>query len=215
MGTAAVVENKLSGGGAANAHLLFLLAEGESGRPFLHDEGAGAAGSLCGVGERDYGVYLSLAAVGDELLGAVEHIAIAVALGGRLDSSGVAAGPGLCEPEGGEPGSAGYSREILLLLFFAGIKKYGESPQSVGGISERYAGAGAAQFLNSDAEGKRSLAHALVLFGNEDSEQVGVSDIFDYLPGELLFLVQFGTHGEYPLLGDSASYAFDELLLFG
>ena len=72
LGNAAVVENKLAGGGAADAHLLFLLAEGEAGRPFLHDEGAGAARPLCGVGQGDDGVYLGLAAVGDELLGAVE-----------------------------------------------------------------------------------------------------------------------------------------------
>ena len=62
----------------ADAHLLLLLAEGETGIALFHDEGAGAAGAFGFVGHGDDAVDVRFAAVGDPLLGAVQDIFVAV-----------------------------------------------------------------------------------------------------------------------------------------
>ena len=118
-----VVENKLVGSRCTDTHLVFLRAEGESGHALLENERGeqllGAA--LCvlnGIGLCDDDVDISLFAVCDEALGAVQDPLLAVlredCLG--LDALGIRAGAGLGQTEGTELLALCERNEVLLLL---------------------------------------------------------------------------------------------------
>ena len=102
-GHAAVLEDDVGGPGGADAHLLPDGAHGEAGRALLDGEGAEAAPLLALVlgGEDD--VDVGDAAVGDEALGAVENVVVAVADGGGGDVGDVGAGLRLGEAVGAQP----------------------------------------------------------------------------------------------------------------
>ncbi len=85
---AAVFEDQLPGYGGADAHLVFPAPEAEAGGILFHQYGAGAADALVLIRQNDDGIQVCLAAVGDELLGAVDNVAIAGADGGRLYALG-------------------------------------------------------------------------------------------------------------------------------
>ena len=102
LGNDAVGEHDLGGGGAVQAHLLLVLAHGEAGEAALHDEGGDAAGTLGLVGHGEDHEHVGHVAVGDEDLGAVEDIVVAVQLGLGLALGGVGTGVGFGQAEGAD-----------------------------------------------------------------------------------------------------------------
>ena len=80
-----VLEHELAGRRAVQAHLLEDLADFDSGRLRRDQERGDAGGLLIRSGPREDHIDAGLADVGDEDLGAVEHVAVAVAPRGRLE----------------------------------------------------------------------------------------------------------------------------------
>src|SRR4029450_2237602 len=74
-----VVADGLGGGRAADAELVLVLADLEAGHGVLENEGADAPGPGLGVGDQVCREELSERAAGDEPLGAVEEVVVAVA----------------------------------------------------------------------------------------------------------------------------------------
>ena len=70
----AVVEDERRGGGAANAHLLFFVADGEAGKILLDEE----CGELFAVHFGENGEQVGEVCVGDPHLLAVEDVVLAV-----------------------------------------------------------------------------------------------------------------------------------------
>ena len=88
---AAILEHHHRGRLRFPAELLLLRAEGEPRRALLdHDAGDAARAALAGAHHADIDV--GDAAAGDEGLGAVEHVVVAVARRARLQACGVGAG---------------------------------------------------------------------------------------------------------------------------
>src|SRR5207248_677071 len=76
-GNLAVLQHQFAGLRAANAHLVLDLAQLESGAVALDHEGADAACAPALLGDREDGVDMRDASVGDEVLHAVEEVRVA------------------------------------------------------------------------------------------------------------------------------------------
>ena len=98
LGHAAVLEDHLARLAGAHPELVFLLAGAKPWRAALDDERRDAPRALAARGHRHHDDEIAVAAVGDELLGPVDHPVVAVADGGRAHGRRVAARRGLGEP---------------------------------------------------------------------------------------------------------------------
>ena len=213
---AAILEDKLGGGAAADTHLLLLLADAEAGVGLLDDEGADALGAEALVGHGDDDEHVGVAAVGDENLAAVEHPLVAVEDSGGLLTGGVGTGVGLGEAEGADPLAAGELGQVLhLLLLGAGLKDGGGAEAGVGGEDDARGGADAAELLDGHAVHDVGAAGTAVLRGDGDAHQADLGHLLNGLHGETLLLVDFGGEGLDLLLCKLANHLQEEFFLFG
>ncbi len=91
--------------------------------PFLHDEGRQSMRSLAFVGHGDDDRDIGIAAIGDEGLVAVQHIAVAFLHRGGARAAGIRAGAGLGERPRRQPFAARQPRNIFSLLRFVAGQK--------------------------------------------------------------------------------------------
>ena len=105
------------------------------GEVLLHDEGGDAvvALGLVGHGEDHEGV--GHVAVGDEALGAVEDVVVALQHGQGLLAGGVGAGVGLGQAEGADLLAAQQVGQVLALLLLGAVLKDGGAAQ--GGVGRK------------------------------------------------------------------------------
>ena len=110
---AAVLEVDLRRVAAVLAQLVFQPRHHVAGRVGRHQEGAHAllAGTLVGHGDDDG--HLAVLAAGDELLDAIEHIAVTLAHGGGAQAGGVGAHVRLGQAEGAQHLAARQRRQPL------------------------------------------------------------------------------------------------------
>ena len=213
---AAVLEDKLGGGAAADTHLLLLLADAEARVGLLDDEGADALGAEALVGHGDDDEHVGVAAVGDENLAAVEHPVVTVLDGDGLLAGGVGTGVGLGEAEGADPLAAGELGQVFhLLLLGAGLKDGGAAEGGVGREDDARGGADAAELLDGHAVHDVGAAGAAVLGGDGDAHEAYLGHLLDGLHGETLLLVDFGGEGLDFLLCKLANHLQEEFFLFG
>src|SRR5439155_26126212 len=85
----AVVEDDLRGVARANSELLLLAAHLQAVRALRNEEGCDARRALGGIGIRVDDVVIGDSAIGAELLGAVEHVAVAHTLRAGLHRKSV------------------------------------------------------------------------------------------------------------------------------
>jgi hypothetical protein len=110
----AVVEDDLGGGGTLDAEFFLFGADNQSREALLHQEG----GEVLLVDLGKNGEQLGEAAVGDELLGTVQDVVLAVRGEHRrgLGAEGVAARTRFGQAVGGTPFAGDDLAEVLLLL---------------------------------------------------------------------------------------------------
>src|SRR5690606_10185645 len=109
-----VVKDDVGGMRTFLAHLLVRLADGQPGSAALDDEGADATSAAdLGVGARHDGEDAGVRSVGDEALGAVEHVEVAIAHRGGLQRGGVGAGVRLGQAEGAQVLTGGKPWQIV------------------------------------------------------------------------------------------------------
>ena len=158
----AVVEDDLGGGRAFDAELLLFGADDQAGEALLDQEG----GEMLLVDLGEDGEQLGKAAVGDELLGAVQDIVLAVVGEHRrgLGAEGVAAGAGLGQTVGGAPLAGDDLAEILFLLGLGAVVD--ERQGADAGVGRIGYGKGAAEgHLLTDQHGRGLVQfQAAVLF---------------------------------------------------
>ncbi|MNN02147.1 hypothetical protein D3C81_1147950 [compost metagenome] len=113
-----VLEDHVAGVGAFLAHLHVALAEADARRLRIDNKGRDAGRALDRrIGARHQREHAGLRRVGDEALGAVDHVVVAIAHGGGAQRAGVRAGVRLGQREGGEDlarGQPGQPRGLLL-----------------------------------------------------------------------------------------------------
>ncbi len=188
----AVLEDDLRGVARADAELLLLAAHLQAGRALRHEEGGDAGGPLGRIGVRVDDVVVGDAAVGAELLGAVEHIAVAHARRASLHRKGVRPRVGLGEAEAAEHqlvriGELRQPASLLLIGAAGANARDGERHRL---DANRDPGTSPVQLFIQDQLGEEVEALAAVLLGQERgrSEAELVRPV-DHLVWKLLALV--------------------------
>src|SRR5690554_1094423 len=125
-GYATVVEDNVAGQGACLAHFLVNGAEDDARGAFFYNKGRYSTGALdIRVGASHHVEGVGNRPVGDEALGTVDNVVVAVTHGGCFDRAGVGANIGLGQAEAADPFPAGVFGQEFLLLFFGSVKDHG------------------------------------------------------------------------------------------
>src|SRR6185437_4193635 len=123
VGNTAVLEDHLRRFAGAHTQLIFFFATAETRCPAFDDEDRGVV--LCPrlTGARDHDGDIAADAMGDPVLGAVDHPFVAFLHRGTPHITSIAAGAGFCESPGAKRLARCQPREIFLLLLFAAKRK--------------------------------------------------------------------------------------------
>src|SRR5271165_4562120 len=178
----AVVEDEWRGRGAANAHLLLLVADRETGEVLLHQE----SGKLFAVDLGEDGEQVGEVGVGDPHLFAVQHVVLAVrgehgagAAVQRVGAAGAFRQRVRADDFGGRE-----SRQIFLLLSFGAEEDDGQGADAAVRAHAHHEAAGPGHVVGDDGRGNLVHVGAAVLGGH-----VGVGQAH---PGR--FLQQLARH---------------------
>ncbi len=134
----AVVEDHVTGMRALLSHLAIRLAQGQPGRTALDDESGDSAGATDRrVGARHHGVDAGLRGVGDEALGTVEHVVLAVTHRRGLQRGGVGTGVRFGEAERTEQFARRQARQVAPLLLFGAVDDDALGADAVVGAQQR------------------------------------------------------------------------------
>ncbi len=168
-----------------------------------------------GIGHGEDHEGLGHSAVGDEALGAVEDVVVALQHGGGLLAGGVGTGVGLGQAEGADLLAGQQVRQVLhLLLLGAVLKDGGAAQRGVGGDDNGGGAAHLGQLLHAHGVGQHIAAGAAVLLGEVDAHHAQLAHLLHGLHGEALFLVDFLGQRLDLVLGELAVHLADHLLFF-
>ena len=236
MGTTASSKHQLPGVARAPAHLLLLLAGADALglRQVLRmahaelaalvevhgvlgdDEAGDALAALARLGPRGDREDLADPGVGDEHLGAVEQVVVALVHRGRGGAAGVAPRAGLGETESAEHLARRQQRHVApLLLFGAELDDGGGAEVGVGADGERVARVHLGHLVDGDVVGELVHPGAAQLLAPGHAEEAELAHGLDVLPGELRGAVQLAGHGRDPFLGELAHHLADLVVMFG
>ena len=141
------------------------------------------------VGHGEDHEHTGLGAVGDEDLGAVDDIVVALQTGLRLGFGGVGAGVGFSDAHTAQHAALGQHGQILALLLLGAVLQNGHAAQRVAGHDVAGGGACLGQFLRDDGGRHLIGACTAVLLGNGHAHDAQLEHFPDVLGGEL---VEFG-----------------------
>ena len=173
-----------------------MFALREAGEALLHDKRGDTvvAGLLVSHGEDDEGV--GHITVGDEALGAVQHIVIALQHGGGLLAGSVGTGVGLGQTEGADLAAGAQVGQILLLLLLSAVFINGGAAQrSMGGKDDRGGAADLCQLFHCHSVSQGVRAGAAVLLGEVDAHHAQLGHLLDGFHGEAFFLIDLLSQG--------------------
>ena len=193
-----------------------MLARGEAGEALFHDESGDSVVAFGFVrhGEDHEGV--RNVSVGDEALGAVEDIVVALQHGGGLLAGGVGSGVGLGEAEGTDFLAAQQVGQVLLLLLLGAVLKDGGAAQGgVGGDDDSGGAADLGQLLHAHGVGQDVAACAAVLPGEVNAHHAQLRHLLHGFHGEALFLVNLLGQGLDLVLGKLTVHLTEHQLLIG
>ena len=213
-GDAEVLEKELAGVEAAVAQLVQVAAHLEAGAAvFLNDEGGQATvleGRVrVGAGQQAEGV--ARLGVGDEHLGAVDHVLLAVLDGAGLQRADVAAAARLGEGQAAAHLPAGQARQELVPLLLGAVvgEHVGQDVVGAQRAGERHVAF--ADLLEDHGEGGVVQPHAAVLFRHVDAEQPQLLHLVDELVGDGVVGVVVGG-GRLHLAADEVPHHADDLV---
>src|SRR5690606_24365318 len=168
-----VLEDHVGGVCAFLAHLLVRLADGQARGATLDDKGADAARALdLGVGAGHYGEDAGMGGIGDETLGTVDHVLVAVAHRGGFQGGRIGTGIGLGQAEGAEEFTGGQFGQVVSLLLFGTIQQDADGADAVVGTDVgAECGGGAAQFEGDIHLFFHGHAKPAEFLGNGQAEQ--------------------------------------------
>ncbi|MNE32408.1 hypothetical protein D3C80_1260190 [compost metagenome] len=189
------------------------LVAGAVGR---HDEGADAAlaGRRIGDGEDDHRA--GVLAGGDELLGAVEHVAVAVATGAGAQVAGVGAGLRLGEGEGADLLAARQrDEEAALLLVVAEAQDRHAAHRVVHAHDGRAGAVAGGDLLQRQGIGLVAGVAAAQLLRYQHAEEAELAHLADRLGGIAMLAIPLLGERAQALLGELASHLADTQLIVG
>ena len=170
---------------------------------FCDYERRDAAALFAAIGLRPSGHQENLAdtRVGDEQLGAVQHIMVALFFGNGLRAAGIRARPGLRQPEAAEHAARGQmGNESFLLLLRPKVHDGGRTEGRVSRNGDRVAGIHLGQLLDDDQVGRVVHARATEKLRPGRAQKPEFCHLFHGLPREPTVLVVFPCNGPDLLL---------------
>ncbi|MCY1331083.1 hypothetical protein D9M69_167340 [compost metagenome] len=185
-----VVEEQLAGVLGLHADLLQALALAEAGHRGVHQEQADAAGAGRRIGlGHDYH-HVAVHAVGDEGLGAVQHVMVAVAHGTGAHALQVGAGARLGHGDGADQLAAGHARQVgLLQVLAAVVQDVGRDDLRMQGQAEQVGRAGAGELFQHDHAVALVRAQPAVFLRHAEAEEAALPGLGpDLAIDEALFL---------------------------
>ena len=215
-GNDAVFHDKLAGRAAADAHLLFLLANGEAREVLFNDERRNAlvARLLVGHGEDD--VHMRIARIGNEDLGAVEHIMIVNQFCGRLLAGSIRARVGLGEAERADPFAGKELRQVLhLLLFGAVLIDRRAAERSVRGDDNARGRAGLGKLFDRHSVCEHIAARSAILLRERNAHETVARKLLNGFHREAFFLVNLLSEGFDLVLRECTIHVAEQQMLFG
>ncbi|MNN21613.1 hypothetical protein D3C81_1349420 [compost metagenome] len=207
---AQVVELDLAGVRGVLAELVLDAHDAVAGGIGGHDEGADALLARRRVGDGEDDHHAGMAAGGDELLGAVQHIVVAVASGAGAQVAGIGTGLGLGEGEGADHLARGQRLQEALLLLLAAVLEDGHAAHRV--VHAHDGGAGAVTggyLLQSHGVGQVAGGRAAPLFRHQHAEEAQLGHLAQGLDGETMLAVPGLGEGFQPLLGELPGHVAD------
>ena len=177
-----------------------MLAGGEAGEVLLHDEGRDAVVALGLVSHGEHHEGIGHVAVGDEALGTVEDVVVALQHRQGLLAGGVCAGVGLGQAEGTDLLAGEQVGQILPLLLLGAVLKDGGA-------------ADLGQLLHAHGVGQNVAAGAAVLLGEVNTHHPQLGHLFDGLHGEPLLFVDLLSQRLHFVLGEFTVHLPEHLLL--
>jgi len=191
------------------------LAEAEAGRAGLDQEGRDAGGALLRrIGARHHGEEARFRRVGDEALGTVDHVAVAVAPGGRAHGGRVGADIGLGQREGADDLAARQLGQIGALLLLGAVDDDALRADAVVGADHGAEGGRGLAELESDAHLLRhGQAEAAIFRGDGQTEEAERAHLRDDLFGDGVVVRDAMLVGHEPLAHEAPHG--DEQLLQG
>ena len=161
---------------AAPLEVTGLLGQDEAGDPLVAVARLGAGGD-----DED----LAHAGVGDEDLGTVEQVVVALVHRGGGGAAGVAAGARLGEPEPAQHLARGEQRDVApLLCLGAELHDRRGAEVGMGADGQGVAGIHLGQLVDRDVVGELVHPGPAQLLGPRDAEQPEVAHPLDVVPGE-------------------------------
>ena len=206
-----VVEHHLARVRQAKAHLVLLGAGGKARCAPVDEKARDTASASGRVGLGEDHVDARDRAVGDEGLGAVQHILVALAHRRGAHGGHIRPRAGLRQAEGGEPSLLGQLNEVARLLGSAVQHDVAEGHE-VGDEGVGVSGIHARQLLEHHGAGFVGQAHSAVLLGNLHHVKPQIEAPLEQLHRTLACLVGGGHMGQDLVLGHIA-HERDELFL--
>ena len=209
-----VVKAEFAGAGAAHAHLLLKLADGEAFGILRNNKNGDALVSGFRIGLGHDQVIIRNTGVGDPGLAAVENVAaVRLLLGDRLDGACVRTRVGFGQTEGKDL-SFGNQRKIFGLLLIGAVIQNHVGCQPVS-IQEQGDGSAAlCDLVDDDLAGDGVTATAAVLLGEMNGHKAGVNQLRNQIEVKSVFI-----HVAIPRLylvgGKLFDHITDHKLLFG
>ena len=159
---------------------------------------------------------LADAAVRDESLRAVQHVAVAAAHRGRARAAGVAARLGLGESEAAHDFARREQRHVAaLLLRRAELHDRRRAERRVRGDRERVRRVDLRQLVDHDHEAQDVEPRAAELFGPRHAEQSELAHLADAFPGNLARRVVLGGDRRDLVAGELANHLAGREVLLG
>ncbi len=177
-----------------------------AGRIGRHDEGGDALLAGIGIGDGEDDDDMAVLARGDELLGAVEHIVIAVAARAGAQVGGVGAGLRLGQRKAADPFAARKLRqEALLLLLGAEFQDRHAADRAVDAHDGRARPVAGGDFLEGHGIGDGAGVRAAIGFRHQHAEQAEFAHLLQLLAWERhAIAVAVGRTRRQPLAGEVA-----------
>lgn len=197
-----VVEVEDACAAGADAELLLLLGDAESGGALFDDKGSDAAIALARIEVGKDDEELCFLGVGDPHLAAVDLEAVGGLLGAGGHGEGVGAGDRLGQTEGCD-GVGGQLGEPLLLEGLGAVLDDGSVAQRVVHVDEDAdAGVSAGELLDADDGRGEVHAGAAVLLGDLDAHEALLEELLYNGGVHLLGFVHVSRLGEDDLVGE-------------
>ena len=197
------------------AHLLFQSRHDVAGRVRRHPEGADAAlaGRLVGDGHDDG--HVCILAAGNELLGAVDDVLIAVARGRGAQGRGIAARVRFCQAKRPQHGALRQRTQPLLLLRIVGVH-HGDAAYGaiIHGNDGRRAAITGSDFFQHQSQRHVVEAGATERFRYGHAKGAQRGQFLQFFLGEMVFLVPAGRIGRQALARKTAQRFLDHRLFF-